>query len=83
VRQISLQRDSARRDEQVGQKTEWCSVVRGQASGLGKLAVGDASICMRDRLAQEGQLFIYLSCLGSAGSIESDTVCMGQSSSVS
>ncbi len=68
---MSLQRDAVRREEQVGQKTEWCSTSLGSSrsngqasvreSWAGRLAVGEGSVCMGDRVAQEGKFFIHLS----------------------
>jgi len=41
---MSLQRLSSRREEQVGQKTEWCSpVVRGHSVGAGGVGVDSAT----------------------------------------
>lgn len=51
---MSLQRLSSRREEQVGQKREWCSVAMGQAGGGGPAAASEAEIggisrCYRKR----------------------------------
>ena len=61
---MSLQRLSWRREEQVGQKTEWCSpVVRGHSVVAGRLGVGSVTASgERDRIsiAQRSLQFFQL-----------------------
>ena len=62
---MSLHRLSESREEQVGQKTEWCSAAIGQTSGLGEFAGCDDSVGMRDSVEHRGGfslIFLRLDC---------------------